>query len=292
METEFVRLNTEGIAAFRNVILEHVYTQLLQMEDFDEEGVIVLGALAGDVPVAAVAAQLYLGDEIYIHSIAVDEAYRRQGIGTELVRTLLSLAFSEYAPDAAEDAQPFDCSLNIEYALPEADRPGFEEFLKAVGFYGYSEYPGLYFFNSEQVSSLGKESPDVFFAKDAEGADADSLTAFFEEAGLYPDPDLCFFTGTEEEPSCLMMTEPMISGDYRVISVNMEEETPKAAEIEKLLLATIAELRKKTEVFRLLVNGQQNAENDFWEAFAQEHGEKLYHRKAVLTAVFESEDAQ
>lgn len=292
MELEFVRLNTEGIDAFRNVILDHVYAQLTEMDDFDEESVIVLGALADDVPVGAVAAQLYLGDEVYIHSIVVEEAYRRKGVGAEIVRTLLSLALTEFAPDIADDPHSFDCNLYIEYALPEADRPGFEAFLRAVGFYGYSEYPGLYFFSAEQAASLGKESPDVFLAKDAEGADADSLAAFFEESGLYPDPDLCFFTGTEDEPSCLMMTDSIGNGDYRVISVNMEEEQSKAEEIEKLFLATIAGLRKKTDTFRLMVNGQQNAENDFWEAFAEAHGEKLHHRKAVLTAVFESEDAQ
>lgn len=272
---------------FRDFILDNVFEQITRLPDPEEEGIIVIGAEADGQPVGAAVARMFEDYEIYVHSIVVADEYRRQGIGTELLKEVLNVCLMAYDPGFIVNPRHDEFIMHLEYALPEPEKAGFEAFLKAFGFTKFYDFPALYVFSAEKVSDLGRKCPSVFSVTEAEGADPEVIAAFFEEAGLYPDPDLCFFTGTEDEPRCLMMAQPLGDGTYQISSVNTDEESSREQDMEDLFFRMIDAVGQKNDTYELLVNEMQNREEGFWRRISAEYGEVIPHREAAMIVSFE-----
>ena len=276
-----------GVQNFQDFILDNVFAQIAQLPDLKEEGIIVIGAVADGKPVGAAVAQLFEEYEIYIHSIMVADEYRRQGVGTQLLQEVLNVCLMAYDPAFILNPQHDEFFVHLEYALPEPEKTDFEGFLKAFGFAKFYDFPALYVFRSGQISGLGKKCPGVSSVVEAEGADRELIADFFEETGLYPDPELCFFTGTEEEPRCLMIAQPLGDGTYQISGVNTDEESSREQDLQDLFFHMIYAVQQKNDSYTLLVNEMQNQEEDFWKRIAETHGETISHREAALVVSFE-----
>lgn len=276
-----------GVEIFQDFILDNVYVQIAQLPDLKEESIIVIGAETDGKPVGAAVAQLFEDYEIYIHSIMVADEYRRQGVGTELLKEVLNVCLMAYDPAFVFNTLHDEFFVHLEYALPEPEKTDFEAFLKAFGFARFYDFPALYIFRSGQLAGLGRKCSGVTAVVETEGADPELVADFFEETGLYPDPELCFFTGTEDEPRCVMMAQPLGDGTYQISGVNTDEESSREQDLQDLFFHMIYAIEQKNDSFVLLVNEMQNQEEDFWKRISETHGETIPHREAALLVSFE-----
>ena len=280
---ECVILDEIGVMDFEAYIIPNVFRRIAALDSWEEPSILAVGAVIDGVPCGAAVAQLLETDEVFLHSIAVDEKYRNNGIGSKLLDAILGRSAEEMDPGDGLELALF---LHADYVLADEALACFEGFLKKNGFTDFADAAPVYIFDDEKAVKLARPSAAAKCFAGIPDADASQLEAFFAEQGIYPDLTLSFFNGTEDAPKCLLLVQNpeedvyLVTGTSRAADADMED-------MDELFRAALHAIAGRSEHFRLVVNPERNAFPALWSRYEDACALKSVHREAGAYLVLE-----
>ena len=282
---EYVILDETGVIDFESYIIPNVFHRITAPDSWEEQSILAVGAVIDGAPCGAVVAQLLETNEVFLHSIVVDEKYRNNGIGSTLLDAVLQRSEEELEPDPGED-HDFMIFVHADYALSGDALTRFEDFLKKNRFTDFLDAAPVYVFDNEGAAGLGRPSAAAKCFAEIPGVDAAQLETFFTEQGIYPDLTLSFFNGTEDEPKCLLLVQNPEEGVYLMTSTDQEAGTGME-DLDELFRAALHAIAERSKQFRLVVNPERNAYPELWSRYEDVCALKSVHREAGAYLVFE-----
>ena len=274
MDFQIVEFDETTLVDFQNVILPNVLMDLLAVEDFEEEGLIALGAMAGEEALGAVIARPLNDIEVQVVSLCVAPEYRRQGIATVLLDALTQAAFQLF--DSIEETE-VPVGIGIDYVMDAEMLEGFEAFLEKDGFNYREEKLPVYVMKASAEKILSKEAPAGEYPEDEE------LAAWFEEQDINTEPSLCVYAGeSAEDVKCTLVA--IDAGDESYDLVSYAPGDVSEAEFEAALKLLLGKFDPETRVY---ADGLRNACPAVLEKAAREGGELLTHRFAEHRMIIE-----
>ena len=283
-DIEYVTFERDGLEDFRDVILPDIYGDLFITEDFGERAVLAVGALAEGEPVAAVIAQLLEDGTADLKSIYVDEDYRRIGVGTELIKGILSLSRDRLAETVNLELTDLEVCVRAQYVFPKNDLADFEAGLKKVGFSDFAEYPDIYMFEGTLPEVVGSRPEAVHPLSALPDVTEEDMGNLLRSAGIAPAAGFSFYSGDIAEPDMLLLAETSDMEAYRLYSV---DAVGGGSEKDYLTLVgrVFDEFRQKQPDAVIFVDSDKNLYPDVWKKLAKK-GTDLKRREAGLYVRF------
>ena len=283
-DIEYVTFERDGLEDFRNVILPDIYGDLFVTDDFGDRAVLAVGALSEGTPVAAVIAQLLEDGTADVKSVYVDEDYRRAGIGTELIKGILSLSRDLLAQTVDIENANLEVCVRVQYVFPKNDLDDFEAWLKKVGFSDFADYPDIYMFEDRLPEVNVKQPEAVHPLSDIPDVAEDEMVNLLREMGIAPVPQYSFYSGDVAEPDIMLLAESSDMESFRLLSVAADES---GSENQYLSLAAkvFDEVRKTQPDAVVFVDSGKNLYPDLWKKLAKKSG-VLKRREAGLYVRF------
>lgn len=291
-EFEFFRIFEDGLYDFKPYITGNIFEQLMQLDDFEEQLVVCVGAVADGRPIGALAAQLLTGNEIFMYSIVVDPAYQRMGVGRGLIRGILSEACEVFADEYSIRAMPFRVFLHTDYALPENEIDGFEKFLQAVGFRDFYAMEDSYCIYGEKLGAEWFEAPSechrmkiASFTEQTNGY-SDEVSAYLMNQGVSLSTDHAFMSIAGEELKTILAAEYGMDNEYNLRAVTDDDEDIPEEEYLALLKNVLCSLKAETPDFLLIADGHTNINTGILKRLAEQAGTVYLHREAGFYGEF------
>lgn len=284
-EIEYVVVGRDGVDDFKEYIMPHVYEQLFLSEDFEEDELIVIGAMINNIPLGAVVAEIYPNDEIFIHSIVVADNYQRMGIGTSFIKGLLDIGSDRFDSAWGENRELVRVFLHTQYIMPDKELEETESFLRGVGFTDFKSYEDAYIIRLSKTNVLKEKDIEVhsFETLKDKGKDIEDL---FLSLGTEPIMDLCFYSGDEENPDYVVV---MSQENDHIISVSSSKVNEKAdiQDYAALIGYAIKKAIAKNPNAVLMVASDRNVYTELWAALANQAGVALRKHEAGYYALVE-----
>lgn len=285
MEERFdiVSFSRDDLSDFYDWILPDVYTELLGVEDFADEGVIAVGALREGTPCGA-AICVYSGNDTFsLISIIVGEPERRKGGGLQLLDAAVNEALHLTAWQG-NDLSLKKLELTAEYVLPEDAIDGMDSFLSAYGFRDFAESSPVYLWNAADVGqNLVSLTPFTELQDEGE-----EMLTELEESDLSPDPELSFYTGEEQNAPLVFATDPAGDNTYFVSSGVFGEVG--SAEFEQAFLTVLKKIGDADPDATVIASASSNPYADTLERLARESGTVCVHRQASCYVLLRAEE--
>lgn len=142
---EYFTFTRKTAQDFKSVILPGAFESIIVDESIDEESLILVGAVENDKCIGATVCVVFEGPRVDIISIFVSEQFRGMGIGSEMLKRVISLSKKFLDTD--------QMSLYIEYTL-EAERvERFNRFLEKNRFNKFVTGEKIYSISSEVLKN-------------------------------------------------------------------------------------------------------------------------------------------
>ena len=283
-DIEYVTFERDGLEDFRDVILPDIYGDLFVTDDFSDRAVLAVGALSKGTPVAAVIAQLLEDGTADVKSVYVDEDYRLTGIGTELIKGVLSLSRDPLAQTVNIEETNLEVCVRVQYVFPKNDLDDFEAWLKKVGFSDFADYPDIYMFEGGLPEVHVKQPEAVHPLSAIPDVAEDEMVNLLRESGIAPVSEYSFYAGDAAEPDIMLLAESSDMESFRLLSVAAGES---GSENEYLSLAArvFDEIREKQPDAVVFVDSGRNLYPEIWKKLAKKAG-VLKRREAGLYVRF------
>lgn len=223
LNIEYVEFKRDGLEDFKRVILPDIYGDLFITEDFEERAVFAVGALADGVPVGAVVGQLTENGIADLKSVFVLPEYRLRGIGTELMKGVVTAAHDRIAETVNTDESYVLLGVRVGYVLSGRDLSDFEAWLKAVGFDEFTERPDVYLFEDKFPTVRAKRSAEVYPLSAIPDAAAEDVENLFRDMGIAPVASYSFYTGSAAEPEMMLLTVSPDTETFYLLSAGTGE---------------------------------------------------------------------
>lgn len=264
MEKGIEYINKENMSRYAGLILPEVEEEIASYEDLFDENYVCLGAFEeeGDMfdPVGAIVVRLLESGDIDIQSIKVKQSRRREGIGTELLETVLDIASESY--NFEEDENEVTCRLRSTYYLEGEERNGYESFLSNIGFDSESDGPMEFILTSSDLRLSGRFS-DAFSGKYEKPAFIKRVADMpeIEIQGildLAPNgiiPELSFAVGERGERENLLLVTPNGNEGFDVVPIYQPSGVQRGRFLE-LLRALLFGISREMHDFELYVDAR------------------------------------
>lgn len=275
MDFQIMEFDETTLEDFQDVILPGVLAELLSMDDFAEEGIIAIGAMSKEEPVGAVIARLLNNTQVQILSLYVVQDARRNGIAVTMLDGLASLCFELFDN---EEQWEVPVGIGIDYVMDDELLEGFEAFLQKAGFGYHEERLPVCIFKASLADSLPENSEARELPED------EYFEEWLEEAGLVTEPELCIYTGQEENPSCILAALDAGDGSYDLISYS--DESCSDDQFAPALKHLLKKLDRDADIY---ADSMKNVCPEFLKQTAIDGGRILTHRFAEHRMIIEKE---
>jgi len=294
---EILRVYEDGLYDFKPYLMNNVFEQLIQIDDFEEQLVICMGAVADGVPVGALAAQLLTGNEVFLYSIVVNPKYQKTGIGRELIYGVLKEACNVFSAEYSIPSMPFRVFVHTDYALPQEDLIAFEAFLQHVGFQDFHEMESVCCIHGNKIRSQWFEPPAPCpgvkissFAEEA-GEYADEVSAFLMNQGYSLSADHGFMAAEgdptkAEQVKGALIAEYGLENEYNLMAFGTDDQDLPDELYLALLKNILISLRNETPDFLLIADGHTNINMQILEELTAEAGTRYIHKEAGFYCEF------
>lgn len=298
---EYVDVNRENLEDFSNLILPETLDMMEELDDFDDLGLVLLGAVFEGVPVGASVFQLMDEGGIEILSLFVAPERRNKGIGTELIKRVLSVGLEVFEPEELQEAVQIDIPVRLtvhtEYAIEGEAHETFTRFLKKNGFNEIEEMGRFYTFTKEDFTgTLLKNavaedyvSSDTVISLDrAAKGHEDELKEAFEDKGLNPEIRYSFIVGDFNGPDAMLFTEYAGESEFFISSQVYDESLTKEQYLE-LVRAAVNAVAKDHREFILIAGSEENAFPEIWDELGKVAKTVAKHTSAQMFVEFTEE---
>lgn len=280
---DYVLFKENGLYDFRNVILPNIYWQLVETGDFEDAGLVCIGAVDNEQPAGALIMGLHEDAMASVYSIYVLPECRNRGIGTEMVNYAVSYALNSYNY-MTDDVR---LSMGIEYAMDEENAVKFRRFLTKNGFAVQRDLAEIFIVKAADAKTLNRADVKVCAVSDLGSAEEiDEVAAQFEEQGVNADPENCFVAGDPADPDYLFIAEYGEGNSFLITSRAMKE-TEDVNKYEALLAYAAEKMEQDYPGCEWMTEDLRNAHPEVWKKLADE---KCVRAAAYLFADFTEED--
>lgn len=278
---ETVTFLREQMADFYDVILPDIYTELLGVEDFADEGVIAVGILRDGEPCGAAIGVFADEDVFSLISIMMAEEERRQGGGRLLIEELIREALRR-VDWQGDDLSVKRAELRAEYVMDEDEIGGMDLFLAACGFRGFETAPPVYLLNT----SVGRDLIPLTAFTDLPDEGKKFLEAL-EDDDLSPDAELSFYVGDAENASVVFLTNPVGDSTYRVTAAAFDGATQET--YGQALLTVLGKIADADANATVIAPAVMHPFPAIPERLARESGTVCVHRRASCYILLQAE---
>lgn len=291
---EYVDVSREGMEDFADIIMPETFDALMDLEDLDDLGMVLIGAVDAGRPVGAIAVQLIEEGGIDILSLYVEPSSRRNGIGSELIKRVLSVGLEAFEPVELQETVgvdiPVKLTLHTEFAIEGAEHEEFLSFLKKNGFSEINDLGSFYTFDAQSLKALcgTVAGSDVISLEEAAAGHLDELSEAFEAKGLNTELKYCCIIGSFDRPDAMMLVEKSGENEFFVSSQVFGEEIDEDRYMS-MIAKVAADMAEDNKDFHIIAGNEENAFPDIWDKFAASALTVAKHTSAQRFVMFTEE---
>jgi len=286
MAIQFVNFKNEYFDDFKGFIIPNIYHELISSTVMAEDGLFCIGALDEELPIGALVARLSVERELDIASIYVAKEYRRQQVGSALVDHLISAAAELIDYAAPMDDPSIAIMANCEYSLPAADGEILNKFLTSKNFTMHTEYEKILYLEPDEVKAIANECKEKAQKFELD-EDLNNFDELLMATGVQIDENLCFYTGSSEDPDAMLLVGYGFDGVY-LISQRINENAG-SEEIKAMILGALKEISKAHEGETVVINMEYNLEESY--DLLKDKAVICIHRQSMAALAFAAKEA-
>lgn len=240
MDYQVMAFDETTVQDFHDVILENVLAELYSLDNFEDYGVLAVGAMQNGQAIGAVIAKLLSEADVQIISLYVAPEFRGAGVATTMLDGVAALCFDLF--DSIERYE-VPVAICIDYVQDGEQTEKLEKFLEKNNFRFREERPEVYMLTAGCADALSGSDA----ARELPSYAGELFSAWADEAELNTKPELCVYTGEEDEPQCMMLL--LDAGDGSFDLVSFAESGCSEADFEAALKLVLQKVDKNAEIF-------------------------------------------